>query len=161
MKLTDKETAEYLYRCYTAVDGLWFVKVEEKYGFDSALDIDKEIWKIMSKIQSRFLKNKLKKDKGLEALIECFSMKLKLDSFKFKAEKINDNKIKIKINSRPWHNIMINSDRSGLSEKVGSTICNNEYSVWAKEFGDNINFKLEDQICRGSQFCILTFQDNR
>ena len=59
MKLTDKETAEYLYRCYTAVDGLWFVKVEEKYGFDSALDIDKEVWKIMPKIQSRFLKNSL------------------------------------------------------------------------------------------------------
>lgn len=29
MKLTDKEIAEYIHRCYTAVDGLLFVKVEE------------------------------------------------------------------------------------------------------------------------------------
>ncbi len=62
MKLTDKEISEYLHRCYTAADGLWFVKVEEKYGFDSALDIDKEVWKVIPKIQSRFLKNKLKRE---------------------------------------------------------------------------------------------------
>lgn len=87
--------------------------------------------------------------------------KIKTRQFKFKTEKINDNKIKIKINSCPWHNIMVSSNRSELSEKVGSRICNIEYKVWAKEFGDNINFKLEDQICKGSQFCILTFQVNR
>ena len=161
MELTDKEIAEYLHRCYTAADGLWFVKVEEKYGFDIALDIDKEVWKIMPKIQSRFLKNKLRKDRGLDALLECFSVKLKLDGFEFKTEKINDNKIKITINSCPWHNIIVNSSRSGLSEKVGSSICNTEYSVWAKEFGDKINFKLEDQICKGSRFCILTFNANK
>ena len=60
MKLTDKETAEYIHRCYTAVNVLLFVRVEEKYGFDVALDIDKEVWKIMPKIQSQFIKNKLK-----------------------------------------------------------------------------------------------------
>jgi len=51
MKLTDKEIAEYLHRCYTAVDGLMFVKVEEKYGFDVAPNIDEEVWKVMPKIQ--------------------------------------------------------------------------------------------------------------
>ena len=92
MELTDKEIAEYLHRCYTTADGLWFVKVEEKYGFDIALDIDKEVWKIMPKIQSRFLKNKLRKDRGLDALLECFSVKLKLDGFEFKTEKPDANK---------------------------------------------------------------------
>ena len=76
MKLTDKETTEYLHRCYTAVDGLWFVKVEERYGFNTALDIDEEVWKVIPKIQARFLKHKLKKERGLEALLECFSTKL-------------------------------------------------------------------------------------
>lgn len=114
-----------------------------------------------AKIQSQFLKNKLREDRGLDALLECFSMKLKLDGFEFKTEKPDDNKIKITINNCPWHNIMVNSSRSGLSEKVGSKICSTEYNLWAKEFGDNINFKLEDQICKGSRFCILTFQVNR
>jgi hypothetical protein len=37
MSLQDKDVREYFHRSYTAVDGLWFVKVEEKYGFDKAL----------------------------------------------------------------------------------------------------------------------------
>ena len=34
----DKQTVEYLRRSYSAVDGLWFMKVEEKRGFEEALD---------------------------------------------------------------------------------------------------------------------------
>jgi len=160
MKLTEKETLEYLHRCYTAVDGLWFLKVEEKYGFDTSLNIDEEVWKVMPKIQARFLKNKLKKDHGLEALRECFSAKLKLDGFKFKTEKTNS-KLKIIISSCPWHNIMIKSNRTALSEKIGSRICTAEYSIWADEFGENISFKFIDKICRGSSLCILTFETGR
>jgi hypothetical protein len=131
--------------------------VEEKYGFNTALDIDEEVWKIVPKIQARFLKNKLKKDHGLDALLECFSVKLKLDGFKFNTKK-TATKLKIIISSCPWHNIMIKSNRTVLSEKVGSRICNAEYSIWAQEFGDNIKFSLEDKICRGSSSCILTFK---
>jgi hypothetical protein len=136
---------------------LWFVKVEEKYGFNIALDIDEEVWKIVPKIQARFLKKKLKKDHGLYALLECFSVKLKLDGFKFKTEKTGS-KLKIIISSCPWHNIMIKSNRTSLSERIGSRICNTEYSIWAQEFGDDIKFSLEDKICRGSSSCILTFK---
>jgi hypothetical protein len=103
------------------------------------------------------LKKKLNKDRGLDALLECFSAKLRLDGFKFKTEKTNS-KLKITISSCPWHNIMIKSNRTSLSERVGSRICNTEYSIWAHEFGDDIKFNLEDKICRGSSFCILTFK---
>ncbi len=158
MELTDKEISEYLHRCYTSADGLWFIKVEEKYGFDSALDVDIKVWKIMPKIQSRFLKTKLGLDRGLDALLECLSVKLKLDGFEFKIEK-SDKRIKITIDSCPWHNIMANSNRAALSEKIGSSICNTEYSVWAKEFREHIKFKLGDQICKGSSSCVFIFEN--
>ena len=109
IKLTDSEISKYFHRSYTAVDGLWFIKVEEKYGFDTALDIDNEVWKVMPKIQARFLKSKIKKKEGFDALFECFTTKLKFDGFKFKAEKENNNIIKITISSCPWHNTMIKS----------------------------------------------------
>lgn len=157
MGLSKKDAAEYLHRSYTSVDGLWFVKVEEKFGFDTALDIDEEVWKIVPKIQARFLKEKLKRKSGLDALLECFSEKLKLDGFKFKTEK-TANKLKIIISSCPWHNIMIKSNRTSLSEEVGSRICNAEYSVWAHEFGDGIKFRIEGKICTGSPSCTLIFK---
>jgi len=158
IELTDKQIAEYFHRCYTAVDGLWFMKVEEKYGFDVALDIDVEVWKVMPKIQARKLKSFCNLDKGLDALLECFSTKLHLEDFKFNVEKFKDEKgFKIIITECPWHNTMVKSGREHLSGKIGTRICNTEYSVWAKEFGDDIQFELESQICNGSQFCILKF----
>jgi hypothetical protein len=53
---------------------------------------------------------------------------------------------------------MIKSGREHLSEKVGTRICTTEYQVWAAEFGDDIKFKLGDQICEGFKCCTLLFK---
>jgi hypothetical protein len=45
MDLDEKQISELWHRSYTAVDGLWFMKVEERYGFEAALDLDDEVWK--------------------------------------------------------------------------------------------------------------------
>jgi hypothetical protein len=55
-KLSSQQVAEYFNRSYKAVDGLWFMKVEEKYEFDVALELDNEVWKVMPKIQARMIK---------------------------------------------------------------------------------------------------------
>lgn len=157
IELSAKQIAEYFYRSYTAVDGLWFMKVEEKCGFDATLDIDNEVWKVFPKIQARLLKSMGKLGNGIDALFECLITKLTLERFKFKAEKTG-NSFKITIEECPWHNLMVKSGREKLSEKVGTLVCNTEYSVWASEFGDNIRFELKDQICQGSGSCILLFK---
>jgi predicted ArsR family transcriptional regulator len=154
MRLSNKQIAEYFHRSYTAVDGLWFIKVEEKYGFDVALEIDNEVWKILPKIQARMLKSMIK-EKGRDALFECLTTKLILEGFEFKAEKSDDG-FKIIISKCPWYNLMLKSGREKLSERVGTLICNTEYSVWASEF-DDMHFELRTQICKNSEFCILSF----
>ena len=67
------------------------MKVEEKYGFDTALEIDNEVWKVLPKIQARMLKSAGRMERGMEALFECFATKLKLDGFVFTSEKIAGN----------------------------------------------------------------------
>ena len=62
-RFTDKDRAEYFHRSYKTVDGLWFVKTEEQFDFNTALDLDREVWKVMPKIQARFLKKKFGVDK--------------------------------------------------------------------------------------------------
>jgi hypothetical protein len=64
---------------------------------------------------------------------------------------------KITISDCPWHNKMLKSGREELSGRVGSLICNTEYSVWASEFGDSIKFQLKEQICEGAPCCVLHF----
>ena len=158
IQLNDEQIAAFYHRSYTAVDGLWFMKVEEKYGLDTALDVDNEVWKVLPKIQARMLKSMMKMENGIEALFECFTAKLLLDGFRFKTEKAqNDSAFTVIIESCPWYDLITKSGREHLAEKVGALICNTEYSGWAAEFGDNIRFELQDQICKGSKSCILQF----
>jgi hypothetical protein len=56
---------------------------------------------------------------------------------------------------------MIKSGREHLSEQVGTRICNTEYQVWAAEFGDDIKFELQDQICEGGTCCTILFTVSR
>lgn len=156
--LNDKQIADFYYRSYTAVDGLWFMKIEEKHGFDVALDIDNEVWKVLIKIQARMLKSMGKMGNGIEALFECFTTMLKLNGYTFKTEKTgSDNGFRVIVSTCPWHNFMVKAGRENLSEKINTLICNTEGSVWASEFDDNIRFELQCQICKGSEFCILQF----
>ena len=158
-KLTEKQISEYFKRSYTAVDGLWFMKAEERYGFDTALDVDDDVWKVMPKIQARKLKSMGKITDGLDGLRECFTTKLSLDGFAFETEQSDDGRsLKITLSECPWHNIMIKSGREHLSGKVGTRICTSEYQVWAAEFGDDIKFELGDQICEGFKCCTLLFK---
>jgi hypothetical protein len=75
IELSDLQKSEYFKRSSVGVDGLWFRKVEDQYDFTAALGIDAEVWKIVPKIQARFLKEALQFTKGIQALKECFSAK--------------------------------------------------------------------------------------
>jgi len=155
-KMSSQQIADYFNRSYKTVDGLWFMKVEEKYGFDTALELDHEVWKVMPKIQVRMIKSFLGLENGSDALLEGLVTKLELEGFKFKAEKTK-NGFKITIFDCPWHNLMIKSGREHLSKLVGKTICNTEYQVWASEIEKTIKFKLRSQKCNKAEQCILDF----
>jgi len=158
MKLTDSQIIEYLHRSYTAVDGLWFMKIEEKYGFDVALDIDEKVWQIQAKIQARKLKKLTDLNSGLDALYKCFTTKLNLDKCRFTAQNKFDKKsFTVAITHCHWLELLRKSDREILAEKIGSRICKAEYSAWAAEFGSDIRLEIQSQICKGDDHCILKF----
>lgn len=154
--LTDNQIIEFLRRSYTAIDGLWFMKIEEKYGFEAALEIDKEVWKVFPRIQARLLKSMSKMDKGIEALVECYTTRLALENFTFHTEK-SDNGARVIIEKCPWHEIMVKSGREKLSGRIGDVICQTECETWAKEFGEDIRFESEGRICKGEKVCTVHF----
>jgi hypothetical protein len=180
--LNSRHVKEYLQNSYAKVDGLWFLKIEERFGFEKALDIDLDVWKVMPKIQARYLKSVpeiMEIADSFEMFFECLKIKMKLDNFKINAvrdqqdtgNKIKDSKksanpdsdleennvITVTVNNCPWHNLMIKSGRKNLSEKIGRVICRNEYSIFASEFDKNIKFKLGERICKGSACCKFVF----
>ena len=160
MKLTDKQIADYFHRCFTAVDGLWFMKVEEKLGFENALEIDRAVWEVFSRIQAREMKAMLGLGKSAEALRTAFTTALDLKGFTYRVEDKGAS-FRVVITQCPWHDTMVNSGRQHLSARVGEVICQTEYSIWAAEFGDNIRFSFESphRLCSGAGTCVLCFKE--
>jgi len=66
--LSEEQKLEYFRLSYTAVDGLWFMKVEERMGFEQALQIDEAVWAVLPKIQARALKAMMNLPSGLAGL---------------------------------------------------------------------------------------------
>jgi hypothetical protein len=180
--LNSRQIKEYLQTSYAKVDGLWFLKTEEQFGFEKALELDLEVWKVMPKIQARYLKTIpeiMEITNSLDMFLECLKIKMKLDNFKTRitisnrnnGSKINKSKkpgdhipvlrkntiITVTVDNCPWHNLMIKSRRENLSHKIGNTICSSEYSVFASEFDKNIKFELGDRICNKSACCKFVF----
>jgi len=168
-ELTEPQKAEYFRRSYTAVDGLWFMKVEEMRGFEEALEADRRVWSVLPKIQARTLKSMLKAGEGIEGLAECIAAKHSAEGFDFEAgidggEDVNGRILRLIISKCPWHELLAKSGREALSERVGSAICNVEYAAWAAEFGDEdrkISFNLKSQICKGDEVCTFLFEESR
>jgi len=155
--LNSQQIAEYFNRSYTTADGLWFMKVEEKYGFEAALEVDDEVWKVLPKIQARLIKKFLNLKSGPEDLLKGLKAKLELEGFKFTAEKTAKG-FQIFVTDCPWHNLMIKSGREKRSGIVGTTICGTEYQVWVSEFAEAMHFKLKSQKCKKLKYCILEFK---
>jgi hypothetical protein len=158
--LTDAQKAEYFRRSYTAVDGLWFMKVEERLGFDEALRLDEAVWKVLPKIQARALKGMMHLPRGLAGLKPALCARLDLEGFKYEIEPHSEG-FAVIVKRCPWHDLMVKSGRGNLSEKVSDLICRVENSVWASEFADGegreIGFEREERICRGERRCVLRF----
>ncbi len=156
VELTDAQIAEYFRRSYTAVDGLWFMKVEDRLEFNQALEIDTEVWKIMPKIQARALKSLTGLGDGIEALFKCLTTRLFLEGFEYIAEWRGAG-FHVTIRRCPWHDLRVKSGRAHISGKVGDTICHAENLVWAKEFGDGIVFVQRTQLCKDEAVCVMDF----
>ena len=157
IKLTEKQVADYFQRSYTAVDGLWFIKVEERFGFNSALEVDEDVWKVLPKIQARMIKTLTGLGNGIQELCEAITTRLALEKFEFQIE-CEPESFRIIVTECPWHRLMIQSGRDHLSDRVGNLICQVENIVWAEEFGVH-GFWRDEQICLGSKKCVLRFRN--
>nr|MDO8112259.1 DUF6125 family protein [Candidatus Sigynarchaeota archaeon] len=61
----DSDERETLYSAlFQILDGLWFMKTEEQFGFDKALQIDRDVWKIFGQKEAQRLV-KYYQDKGI------------------------------------------------------------------------------------------------
>ena len=158
--LAESDKMEYFRRSYRSVDGLWFMMIEKKRGFDEALELDEAVWQVLPKIQARALRAMMSLPAGLAGLEQALSARLALEGFEFDIKR-QEGAVEVAVYACPWHQIMINSGRGALSERVSEVICRVENETWASEFsekdGEKIDFERQARECRGDGFCRLRF----
>jgi len=156
---SDEKLKEYFKRSYFAVDGLWFMKTEEEYDFDTALEMDRKVWMILPKIQARKARELLKiKGNGIEELFKALDLKLSAEEYEFHIDRLDKKKGVLEITSCPWIKLLKNSDRGHLCELISGVICSTEFGVWASEFGKDIIFEQERGECLAKGHCKLIFR---
>ena len=63
---------------WLAHDGLWFQAVDQKYGMDIAIDIDREAWRGFTVVEAKRIMSRLGLEPGggIPALVECLNHRL-------------------------------------------------------------------------------------
>lgn len=156
--MNEKIKTEYFKRSYFAVDGLWFMMAEKMFSFDEALELDKNVWSVLPKIQARKLKELLELEgKGISDFKKAIQTRFDMEDYVYDVEFIDDSRIKLTIHTCPWLEILKKSGRENLAPKITSVICPTEIGVWAKEFGVNMVYNPDLTICSGCNNCIWEF----
>ena len=147
--------SEYFKKCFWAVDGLWFMMLEEADSFDKALEMDRRVWEVLPKIQARKIKELFKLEgTNEEDLVKALEFKLGAEDF-LSGIQCQDSGIKITIKRCPWLALLRKSNRGHLAEKIADAICTIEYGVFAKEFVEGLDFEIVSRRCSGDEVCTL------
>ncbi|MCX8043732.1 MAG: DUF6125 family protein [Desulfobacterota bacterium] len=156
-KPAKKLVAEYFKKCFLSVDGLWFVKVEEAFSFDTALELDVAVWKVLPKIEARTIKQLLSLGNGVENLRAAIEFKLAAEDYDYTIQPLASGGFKIHIGNCPWVNHITKAGRAHLLDRIAEAICPVEYETFAREFGHDIAMHHERKCCSPHCLCVYVF----
>ncbi|MBD3292432.1 MAG: hypothetical protein GF393_05880 [Armatimonadia bacterium] len=154
---------EMLRRSYFAVDGLWFVMLEEQEGLERALQIDEDVWRVMPKIQARKARELIHADADTPgALARCMALKLAAEGHRYDVHFENSGHVEVVISRCPWREVLEQSEREHLGPDIADRICATEIAAWADEFspeeGPQIVATMAESICDGDKCCRYVFR---
>lgn len=155
----DKLVAEFFRKCFLSVDGLWFVKVEEAFSFDTALDIDVAVWRVLPKIEARTIKRLLSLDDDFESLRAAFDFKLAAEEYRYSITPIEAGRFEIQVLDCPWVNHITKAGRAHVLDRIADAVCPVEYEMFAKEFCNGIQVRHKRTDCHTQHHCVFCFHE--
>jgi hypothetical protein len=144
---TDKDTLINLLflqmRNLWAVDGLYFLGIEERFGTEGATDIDRNVWEIMGKIEARRLKELLNIiEKDIPALIKA----LRYSSWSLDLE---DKDVEVDEERAIFRNVKCRVQNTRLSKGLSEFPCKQVRWGYLKNFAKEFNKDIivECSVC--------------
>ena len=113
MELCDqKDLIRLIKSSLTAIDGLWFLEIENEFGFEKAFEIDLGVWKKYGPIIIRRIIKMLSiTDNDLDSFIRILEILCEIDGTRFTIKEKSHDKALILINHCPWYENLKRSKR--------------------------------------------------
>jgi hypothetical protein len=120
-----------------AVDGLYYLFIEEEYGTKVATDIDRKVWEVMGKIEARKIKKLLNiKGNDIKSLMDALS-------YSGWAMDLEDKEIIVKKDSGIIRNVRCRVQNTRLSKGLPEFGCKPVRFGFLKSFAKEINSEIE------------------
>lgn len=124
-------------KAWQAMDGAYFLALEEKYGMDVAIEMDKEAWKIFSPIEARRIMKEfyIPSNGGLKSLEQALGYRVYARLNKQSTEWVDKNTLQFTMNEC---RIQVARNRKGLPDFPCRQVGEIEYSYFAETIDPRI-----------------------
>jgi len=143
-QISPDKLVELCSRSAYTLDGLWFTLVEEKFGLDTALEIDVEVWRRLCLVQARRVQKYFPIDETspIRKLIKVIELDPLLAIFKPEAVELSDSHAVLRFTDCPPQKARIRDGRGEFPCKaVGLAFLNSYIEVIQPEI------KLSCSVC--------------
>ena len=130
--ISTEKLVELCSRSAYTLDGLWFTLVEEKFGLDTALEIDVEVWRRLCLTQAKRIRKYFPVDEGssLRNLIRVIELDPIMAIFKAEVVKLTDKQAVLRFTDCPPQKARIRDGRGEFPCKpVGVALLNSYAEV--------------------------------
>jgi hypothetical protein len=146
----------------TAIDGLWFMAVEKKSGFEEALELDLEVWKqygvVIIKRLARMLGIGLDTQDPPDMATVNFVMEkiCEIDGTICKGELLSPQEIRFRVHRCSWWE---NLNRSGREDIIPCEYIDNTiFRYWLEAIDPTMSFEITHALPRGDAHCEWTIK---
>ena len=120
-----------------SVDGWWFAYLEEKFGFEPALEIDAKVWETVSPREARRIKKTLNiTGDGIPALLEALPFWLWFGTLEYEITEVTDERFLLSVTSCP-------SQKGRLRQGKGEFACQQVEENYLRGFSSTIDPRLK------------------
>ena len=139
LRLSSDEILKWLREAYFALDGLWFLVVEEDKGLEEAIRLDFKVWERLAWIMAKRVKRRFNLPGDIKSImnsldvffsVEGWTVDIKAEEGFFKVERC------------PWWDYLTKVGRRYITEKICPMVCELIFSSWAKAFNPDVDIEF-------------------
>lgn len=152
--ISPEKAAEFFRGAYTAIDGVWFMSVEEKYGLDRAAELDARVWSVFAKILAkRIMRDFNIKGDGLDTLVRTIALRWRMEGWRFEVPVCMNDEAVMVVRTCPWLEALRKAGREHVVPMMCGEICDVVYRNWAETVNPKITLERTSRMGYGAPFC--------